>query len=209
MESSPQADKIMEFTLRHVPFDGWTVHALKRGAIDADMDPHEAIEIFGDDPLILIEYYSHMVDRQMSERVSKLALDSMKIRDKIATCVMTRLEIMAPYRESSQKAATLLSFPSNIPLGSRLLYKTVDTIWVLAGDTATDFNFYTKRATLAAVYSATMLYWFRDMSPAYANTRAFLNRRLDNVMAIPKIKANIASAVDLIKKPIMHFFRKK
>ncbi len=209
MEPSPIADKIMEFTLRHIPFDGWTVEALKRGAVDADVNPHEAFELFGNDPLTLIEYYSHMLDRQMRDKVLQLDLNTMKIRDKVLTCLMTRLEIMAPYREAAQKAAVILSMPLNVPLGTKLMYKTVDTIWALAGDTSTDFNFYTKRATLSAVYSSTLLYWFRDMSSEFTNTRAFLNRRLDNVMTIPKIKSQIKDAFKFVSKPLRSFFGKE
>ncbi len=200
MEASPQADKIMEFTLRHVPFDGWTVNALKRGAIDAGVDPDEAVRLLGDNPLDMIEYYSLMLDRQMKEAVSALDLDSMKIREKIATCVMARLKIMAPYREAAQKAAVILSMPLNAPLASRLMFQTVDTIWYLAGDTATDFNYYTKRALLSGVYSSTLLYWFRDMSNEFTNTKGFLDRRIENVMTIPKIKAQVKSGFDTVRK---------
>jgi ubiquinone biosynthesis protein COQ9 len=208
MLTTPQADKIIEFTLRHVPFDGWTTNALKRGAIDAGSTEEEAIKLFGDNPLTMIEYYSHMLDRQMTESISKMDLSSMKIREKIATCVFTRLQLMGPYRESAQKAAVLLSLPLNAPLGTRLMYKTVDEIWILCGDNATDFNFYTKRALLSMVYSSTLLYWFRDMSVDFANTREFLNRRIENVMSIPKIKSQVRSAADFVSAPLRKFFKR-
>lgn len=206
MEPSTRADKIIEFTLRHVPFDGWTLNALKRGAADAGENVDEAIELFGAYPLAMVEYYSQMVDRQMKEAVEAKGLDTMKIRDKIATCVMTRLNIMAPYREAAQKAAVLLSLPLNAPLGTRLMFQTVDTIWYCAGDNATDFNYYSKRALLSAVYSSTLLYWFRDMSNEFSSTAEFLNRRISNVMVIPKLKGQIKSGFNSLMSPIRSFF---
>lgn len=206
MEASPVADKIMEFALRHIPFDGWTAEAIKRGASDAGVDPQEGIDIFGSNAIDMITYYSHMLDRQMRERAAQVDLASMKIRDRIASLLMMRLALMGPYREAAQKAATILSMPTNIPTGTKLMYETVDLMWVLAGDKSTDFSYYTKRATLSAVYSSTLLYWFRDMSHDYTSTREFLNRRLDNVMAIPKIKSKIKDAAKLVIWPLRKIF---
>lgn len=208
MNANLDPDRIMEFTLRHVPFDGWTGEALKRGAVDAGVDPLEAIEVLGTDPLNLISTYSHMVDRQMKERLAAVDLASMKMRDRIATIVMTRFQIMGPYREAAQKGAVLLSLPQNVPLATRLMYETVDTMWKLAGDHSTDFSYYTKRASLSAVYSSTLLYWFRDMSSEFTSTREFLNRRLDNIMMIPKIKARIKGAVDIASAPLKWFINR-
>lgn len=199
MDASATADKVIEFTLRHVPFDGWSVNAMRRGAVDAGVDLDKAIEMFGDNPLNLIQYYSEMLDRKMRESVSGIDLTQMKIRDRVATCVMERIKIMGPYREASQKAATILSMPSNVPLASKLMFKTVDQIWYLAGDQATDFNYYTKRGLLSIVYSSTMLYWFRDMSSEFSSTKSFLERRIDNVMKIPKLKGQISNGINTLK----------
>lgn len=200
MQASIDGDKIMEFTLRHVPFDGWTETAYKRGAHDAGIPEDQAVLLFGHKPTTLLEYYSHMLDRKMLEALDMEALNTMKIRDRIATCVMTRLEIMAPHREAAQKAAVLLSLPLNAPLASRLLFKTVDTIWYACGDNASDFNYYTKRGLLSLVYSSTLLYWFRDLSEGYSLTRDFLNRRIENVMVIPKVKSQIINGLNNLKE---------
>jgi ubiquinone biosynthesis protein COQ9 len=199
MEATAKADKIMEFTLRHVPFDGWTMDALKRGAVDAGADPDEALGLFQNDPLIMIEYYSRMLDQQVKAAMEEKDTTTMKIKVKIAEGVMIRLQLMAPYREAAQKAAVILSMPLNAPLGSKLLFETVDNIWYLAGDNAADFNYYTKRALLSAVYTSTLLYWFRDMSSEFTNTREFLMRRIDNVMIIPKLKAKVKSGLDKVR----------
>lgn len=205
MEASPYADKIMEFTLRHVPFDGWTIEALKRGAVDAGENPDDAVRHFQARPLNMIEYYSRMLDRQVAMLAEQQDISSMKVRDRIAKCVMLRLNLMGPYREAAQKAAVILSLPQNTPLASKLVYSTVNTIWHCAGDDSTDYNFYTKRALLSFVYSSTLLYWFRDISAGYANTQEFLYRRLENVMAIPKIKSQVNQVFETITKPLKDF----
>ena len=205
MEPTPRADKVIEFSLRHVPFDGWTIEALKRGAHDAGVEATEAIKLFNNKPLNMIEYYSHMLDRQTKEIVKQKELENMKISDRIACCVMTRLKLMAPYREAAQKASVILCLPQNAPLATKLLYNTVDTMWYCAGDTATDFNYYPKRGLLGMVYTSTLLYWFRDMSVEYANTQKFLHRRIENVMLIPKMKAQARTTFESVTKPIRDF----
>lgn len=199
MNASTDADKIIEFTLRHVPFDGWSAVALKRGAHDAGFSEDQAVSIFGDKPHTLIEYYSHMLDRKMLEALQEKDLPAMKIRDRVATCVMTRLELMGPHRDAAQKAAIYLSLPLNAPLAGRLMFKTLDEIWYACGDNSADFNYYTKRGLLSLVYSSTLLYWFNDTSPNYSSTREFLGRRIENVMSIPKIQSQIKNSLDAFK----------
>ena len=101
----------------------------------------------------------------MVEDMEKEGVAALKIRDRIKAAVRIRLERHSGQRESARRALSLLSLPFNAPLALKLLYGTVDAMWYAAGDTSTDFNFYTKRATLAGVYSSTLLYWLNDRSP--------------------------------------------
>ena len=96
---------------------------------------------------------------------------------------------------------TVLSFPTNGPVGLRCLYRTVDTIWRAAGDTATDFNFYTKRGLLAGVYSATVVYWLNDSSEDFSRTWRFLDRRIDETMQIPKITQRLKKTLEKLPDP--------
>jgi ubiquinone biosynthesis protein COQ9 len=116
-----------------------------------------------------------------------------KIRDRIKSAVRIRLERHTGEREAARRALALLALPLNAGLGLKLLYKTVDAMWYAAGDTSTDFNFYTKRATLAGVYSATLLYWLNDRSDGSESTWAFLDRRIDDVMKIEELKSRVRS----------------
>jgi ubiquinone biosynthesis protein COQ9 len=104
---------------------------------------------------------------------------------------MTRLDILLPHREAVRRSLSLLASPINLPLGAKLLYDTVDTLWRAAGDRSTDFNFYTKRGLLAGVYAATTFYWLDDRTEDAEATAAFLDRRLAEVLAIPRLRAGI------------------
>jgi ubiquinone biosynthesis protein COQ9 len=135
----------------------------------------------------LVEAFSHAADAQMETRLAAMNLPAMKIRERIRMAVKTRIEVLAPHKEAARRAAAFLTLPPHAALGARLAWRTVDLMWRAAGDTATDFNFYTKRAILAGVYSATLLRWFTSSDDS--ETDAFLADRIENVMTFEKIKA--------------------
>src|SRR3954467_15097710 len=123
-------------------------------------------------------------------------------RERIALAVGIRLGIVEPWREAVRRALTVLALPQNAPLALRLLYETVDGIWYAAGDRATDFSFYTKRATLAGIYAATLLYWLEDRSPDFADTREFLDRRLADAARIGAVRRRFAAGLDRLPNPL-------
>ena len=171
-------EALVAAALPHVPFDGWTERALVAGARGAGMEPAEAARLFPRGPVEAIEVYSAMADRAMAEAVAALPAET-KMRERIAAGIRARLDFVAPNKEAARRATSAIALPHNAPIGLRLLYRTVDALWYAAGDKATDFNFYTKRAILAAICSATFLYWFNDRSIDHAATLNFLERRLD------------------------------
>jgi len=118
----------------------------------------------------------------------------MKIRERIATAVKTRLAILKPHKEAARRAAAMLSLPMHVALGTKLVYRTVDAMWRAAGDTSTDFNFYTKRGILAGVYGSTAMRWFNDTSEDEKPTEEFLAARIENVMQFEKFKAKAKEA---------------
>ena len=113
----------------------------------------------------------------------------MKIRGRIRDLVWRRIEIMGEAREAVRRALAILAMPQNIPLAVRISWRSADLMWRLAGDTSTDFNHYTKRMTLGAVYGSTLVAWLDDQSEGWADTAAFLDRRIDNVMSFETWKA--------------------
>lgn len=188
-------DAILDAAITHVPFDGWGREAAIRGAEDIGLDAAEAMRAFPDGARDMIAWHLRQADNRMAETLAGMDLASMKIRERIATAVRVRLEQNAPHREAIRKAMAFLALPQNAPMAAQALYRTVDEMWYQAGDTATDWNFYSKRALLAGVYSSTVLFWLNDKSEGFADTWAFVDRRIADVMKVPKMKSRLATVL--------------
>ena len=170
-------------------FDGWSKAAIDAAADSEGIDRDQARLAMPKSAAGMVETYIQGVDAALEEVLPPEALAKLKIRQKIRTLVWKRLEIMGPAREAVRRALSILAMPQNVPLGLRTGWNTADLMWRMAGDTATDFNHYTKRITLSAVYASTLLVWLDDQSEGWAETAAFLDRRIDNVMQFEKLKA--------------------
>ncbi|MEO6582297.1 MAG: COQ9 family protein [Sphingomicrobium sp.] len=174
-------------------FDGWTRAAVDSAAGQLGLDPVQARLAMPKTKSGLIDCYIHGVDRALGAWAEE-HVPGMKMRDKIRGLVWQRLQIMAPAREAVRTALAFLAMPQNLPLGARIGWRSADVMWRIAGDTSTDFNHYTKRLTLGALYASTVLAWLDDDSDELADTVAFLDRRIDDVMKFEKWKATWKSS---------------
>lgn len=188
VEEQREREAIIEALLPDIPFDGWSHAALAAAGARLGLDQAELAALFPGGMRDVVAAFSRWADRKTLEMLSDKNLEAMKVRERIATAVRARFAVLQPHREAVRRALSLLALPQNAPLALRLLYDTVDALWYAAGDTATDFNFYTKRGLLAGVYAATTLYWLDDRSDDMTATEAFLDRRLAEVLAIPKLR---------------------
>ena len=170
-------------------FDGWTQAAVDSAARQLGVDPVQARLAMPKSQAGMIDTYIRQVDRELEASFAAQQLAALKIREKIRELVWRRLEIMGPAREAVRRALAILAMPQNLPLALRISWRTADLLWRIAGDTSTDFNHYTKRMTLGAVYGSTLLAWLDDQSEGWADTAAFLDRRIDDVMKFEKLKA--------------------
>ena len=198
MEDKPAAgdslrDRVLDAVLFNVAFDGWGPAGVRAAVRDGTITAEEAALAFPGGALDKIEYHSRRADRRMVEELERRGLASLKIRDRITLAIRVRLEQNTAQREAVRRALSILALPTNAPLAARLLYRTVDAIWYAAGDRSADFSFYTKRATLAGVYSTTVLYWLNDRSEGMSATWAFLDRRIGDVMQFEKLKSRLRS----------------
>ncbi|NUR44654.1 MAG: COQ9 family protein [Sphingomonas sp.] len=171
-------------------FDGWTLKAVDSAAGQLGLDPVQARLAMPKTQSGMIDVYVQEVDRALEAAFTPRHLAAMKIREKIRALIWHRLEIMGPAREAVRRALAVLAMPQNLPLALRISWRSADLMWRLAGDTSTDFNHYTKRMTLGAVYGSTLLVWLDDQSEGWADTSAFLDRRIDDVMRFEKFKAD-------------------
>lgn len=188
-------DAILDAALPHVPFDGWSETCIRRAAADAGIDRLDVDYALPRGPADLVEHFVARGDEGMMRALEAYDLDSMKVRVRIITAVRVRLEQAEAHKEAVRRSIAFLALPNHARLAWRTLYRTVDAMWYAAGDTATDFNFYTKRALLAAVYSATLLYWLDDSSEGHVDTFSFLDRRIDDVMKLPGLGRRLARFV--------------
>ncbi len=182
-----EAAAIVSAALMHVPFDGWSDDALLSGAADVGIGSERVGVYFPNGPVDAVVSYIAMADSAMVKAFEELDEKPGKVHLMIRTLVLMRLEQALAHKEAVRRAMTLLALPNNAGQSARTLYRTVDAMWRAAGQQDTDFSFYTKRATLAAVYSATLLAWMADVGSDMAATEAFLDRRLMDVARIPQM----------------------
>ena len=177
-------------------FDGWTRQAVDSAAAQLGVDPVQARLAMPKGQAAMIDLYIQEVDRALEGWFTPKRLQKLKIRDKVRAIVWRRLEIMAPAREAVRRALAILAMPQNLPLALKIAWRSADLMWRIAGDTSTDFNHYTKRMTLGAVYGSTVLVWLDDQSEGWQQTAAFLDRRIDDVMRIERFKAEWRGSSD-------------
>jgi ubiquinone biosynthesis protein COQ9 len=189
-------ERLIEAALPHVVFDGWSAATLNAAIAESGVDAELARLAFPRGGIDMALAFHRRADRALADELAAMNagadLESMRIRDRIAHCVRRRIELVAEHRDAVRRGATLLALPLHAPEGARAIWETADIIWTACGDTATDYNWYTKRMILGSVYSATVLYWLGDASPNFANTWAFLERRIEDIMRFEKTKAQLS-----------------
>lgn len=184
-------DAVLEAALPHVPFDGWSRATLDAAVAEAEVDAGLARLAFPRGAADLVMGFQRWGDRTLARDLDQTDLDALRIRERIAHCVRRRIEVVGEHREAVRKAAAFFALPLHAADGARAVWETADLIWTRCGDTATDYNWYTKRAILSSVMSATVLYWLGDQDPRGQATWDFLDRRIENVMGFEKVKADL------------------
>lgn len=188
MSDADLMSRLLEAAKPHVPFDGWSETTLRLAAQDADVAPGLVAAICPRGAVDLALAYHAEGDAAMLKRLEETDLSAMRFRDRIAFAVRARLEAVED-RELVRRGTTLFSLPNHAADGAKAIWQTCDHIWTALGDTSDDVNWYTKRATLSGVYGATVLYWLGDDSEGNVRTWEFLDRRIEDVMQIEKLKA--------------------
>lgn len=197
LPADPTLEEIRRFLAPHVAreaaFDGWNRVAVDNAAKTAGLDRELALLAFNADgkridAMDLIDAWLLWIDSEMARRLPAEMLATMKVRERIQRLVELRLELLDDNRESLRRALAIEAMPLNAARAAKWGWRSADRMWRLAGDTATDYNHYTKRAMLGGIYATTLAVFVADTSDDYAETRAFLGRRIDNVMQFEKAK---------------------
>jgi ubiquinone biosynthesis protein COQ9 len=195
----PERDAAILGMLPNVPFDGWTKRALRAGVRDAGLPADEVDMLFPLGTVDMIETFCDLADRRMEDAAAGLA--ETKLSARVRAVIALRLEQNRPYKEAIRRALAVLALPQNARAAAACTARTVDAIWHAAGDRSADFSWYTKRAILAAVYSATVLYWLRDTSEDDEATLAFLDRRMASVGRIGRLRGRVDALIARLPRP--------
>ena len=201
-------NQLIDAALSHIPFDGWSETSLKMAAADCGLSEEELAALFPAGIADAIAAYGAYSDKMMVTEFEERHNDDsapMPVHIKIRTLILIRLEQAAPHKEVVRRTLAVLARPQHTKLAAKMLYDAVDAMWRAAGDTSTDYNFYTKRASLSAIYSATLLAFLSDNSADMANTEAFLDRRLADISRIPKLTKPAKGMADMAGRMAMRF----
>ena len=195
-ERSAERDAALLAMTDEVARHGWTWTALRQALASGGGDPHDAELLFPGGTAEMVEAFVDLTDRRMTEASVAADVSALHLPQRVRTVIALRLEINRPYREAIRRAVAVLAAPCHAGLAARCTARTVDAIWHAAGDRSADFSWYTKRATLAAVYSATLLFWLRDSGADDAATLAFLDRRLAGVARVHRFRKRVEGMID-------------
>lgn len=182
------AEQLLAAALNHAPFDGWSERTLCKAIEETGIDAGLARLAYPRGALDMLLAFHRDLDRRTAEAIVAEAGEG-RIRDRVTAAVRHRIEESIPHREAARRGALTLALPTHATEGARLLWRTADAIWTALGDPSLDYNWYTKRATLACVYGVTALRWLEDESEDYAATWRFLDRRIDGIMKFEGAKA--------------------
>ncbi len=187
---------LIKAMLTHVPFDGWTWEAMEQGAVDIGYEKKktssERIKIFKNlfknGSIDFIDIFSEIIDLEVKENYNSMEAKPERVPEKIKKIIMIRLNLCQKYKEAVRSSILLSAIPFNTNISLNILYRTCNSIWRIAGDKSTDFSFYTRRISLAAVYTSTLLFWLNDNSNNNIETEFFLDRRLNDINKISTFK---------------------
>ena len=181
-------------------FDGWNEATITKAAVKAGLPALEGRRLFPDGVAEVFSCYAEMVDSALLEKAAAANLSSMRVHERVAWLLRTRLELIAPHKEAIRRAVSLMAMPWHHGKLIRSVWDVSDMIWQLAGDSSTDFNYYTKRTLLMQVYASTILFWLNDDSPNTEASWEFLDRRIQDVLKmgkqIGKTRASVSASVE-------------
>ena len=188
----PAKDQLLDAILPHVAFDGWSQTAFTVAIAELGMNEAQAKTLCPRGAVDLAIAYHQRGDMAMKLALQDADMTQLRFRDKVARAICLRIEAIED-KEAVRRGTALLALPHMTSDGAKLVWGTADAIWTSLGDTSQDINWYTKRITLSGVYASTILFWLGDDSLDAQATKAFINRRIDDVMQFEKFKAHVKS----------------
>lgn len=202
MDLTESRDRVVQRALIHVPFDGWSMKTLRHACDDEGLGAAAADRLFPGGVIEAVAHFSDLADRLMAADMAAEKREGLHTPALLKRGIQLRLQRWAGDRESIRRAVAMLALPQYAATGLRMTGRTVDALWRAAGDHSADFSWYTKRATLAPVYSATLLYWFEDKSDEFTDTWDFLDRQFRTVGALPAMTGRLRKTLGRLPNPL-------
>ena len=201
-------DGLLLASLPHVAENGWVESAFMAGAVELGVEKVLIQRFFPGGLREFAIHFSDWADREMKKTLLQEDMETLKFRKRVSLAMRIRFQALAQYREAVRSSVSFSMMPQNAFIGISCMYTTVDKIWYSVGDESTDFSYYTKRAILAGLISAATLYWLNDRSDGFKDTWDFIDRRLENVMQIPKIRARLKKVITRLPFPFNNVQKK-
>ena len=192
---------VLAAALPHVPFDGWSEHVFQNAVQESGVDAGMALLAFPNGVMDFLDVFWSSMDAALALEMAQRGLHNTHLSQRISEALKIYIGLLRPYREAVRRALALQALPLNAPGGLVCLYRTVDTIWRSAGDQSTDFNFYTKRATLAVVVASVVTHWLGESGDDVDAMHGFIERRIENVLAFEKVKARVGGMMQYLPSP--------
>lgn len=189
-------DQLVLAALEHIPFDGWSRRALQHAAQDCGFDQTVPERLFPHGVIDAVEHFTRMADTRMADDVLPLLTDADKVRERLFKVIQVRLMRWQDHKEAVRRALSVYALPTNLARAAAATARSADAIWKAAGDRSNDFNWYTKRASLSAIYAATLLYWLDDQSEDSVETWDYLSRRLDGMVATIRARQGMQQRIE-------------
>lgn len=193
--------EVLAAALPHAPFTGWSANTLQIAIQEAGADPGLALLAFPDGEMSLLEAFWSTLDAALTHEIAARALANTPLSQRIAIILKTYIALLRPHREAVRRALALQAMPLNAPHGLACLYRTVDAMWRAAGDASNDFNFYTKRATLAAVTASVVTHWLGEGGDDAGALDSFIDRRINDILRFEKFKAGAGRFLQGLPQP--------
>lgn len=187
-------DKILLKALPNVSFDGWVWEMIEQSTVDAGYEKSMAKAVFPDRMKDVLAAFADLADREMVKALKNTNAEDLPVRKRVRTALLARYEWLKPYKEALRQSVQFWMLPSRKPRGAKIIWRTADVIWGWAGDTARDYNRYTKRGLLSGIILSTTLVWLNDNNEDMDQTKAFLDRRIENVMQLGKVIGRFKTA---------------
>jgi ubiquinone biosynthesis protein COQ9 len=187
----PEQAAALDAMLPLVPLYGWTTRALAETLKEAGMDASEAAWRFpGGAPEMIESYFALSLSRAVARAAPEIA-GEMRLGKRVRAVVAGLLAELSVHKDATRRAVSWLILPRQSGLSARLMAMLVDGIWHAAGDQSSDFSWYTKRASLAAIMLPTLLFWLNDMDFDNETSLAFFDRRLEGLSVIGRARGRV------------------